>query len=171
MNFYRHTQAWIKGEIFEGTIILIAGIAIIVLTFLFWKFGSTPFSKAIVLPILVIALILGSIGTSMIVSNNKRLIEMEKSYNKDNSAFVDSEKIRIEGFMYMYTMSKYIALVCFLVALAFFFFTENRHLQAIGIALIIFGFSSLLIDYFSKERADMYYEQVMIELNSDSTEN
>lgn len=30
MDFYQHTENWLKGELFEGTLILITGILLII---------------------------------------------------------------------------------------------------------------------------------------------
>jgi hypothetical protein len=34
----------------------------------------------------------------------------------------------------------------------------------VGLALILFGMTGLVIDYFSKERADNYYKTILLEI-------
>lgn len=63
-------------------------------------------------------------------------------------------------------MTIIIASVCFAVSIYFFLFTNNYILKAIGLALIIFGLTGLIIDYFSKEWADMYYKAITTEIEN-----
>ena len=73
MDFYQNTQDWLKGELFEGTILLISGIILLIISLILWKFGSTPNAKALIIPIMVVGLlfILGVGG--FMVSNQKRI--------------------------------------------------------------------------------------------------
>lgn len=165
MDFINHTFSWVKGEIFEATLIFFFSLIVFISGFMFWKLGSTPNAKALFIPLLVVGAIFTSSGVSMYFSNQKRLVEYEKSYQTDAQAFIQQEKERIEGFMYMYTMTKIIATAFFFVAILFFWFSKSHNFHAIAIALILFGLSALVIDYFSTERANIYYEQIEKELN------
>lgn len=160
MSILNETVNWYKGEIFEATIFGSFGLLLILLGVFSWKFGLTPNSKSIVIPVIVIGFIFSTTAISGIISNNKRLKQIEK-VEIDTTNFVKEEIDRVNGFQYLYTMTKYIALVCFTVALCLFFFTNSANLQAIAIALIIMGLTGLVIDYFSKERADHYYEKLI----------
>jgi lipoprotein signal peptidase len=53
-----------------------------------------------------------------------------------------------------------VASVCFAISICVFLSTNNQLLKAIGLALIIFGLTGLVIDYFSKERAEDYYKAI-----------
>lgn len=164
MEFLDHTLNWTKGEIFEAVIIAVFGILTIIIGFVFWKFGDTPNAKALLLPLIVVGGIFVGSGISMYLSNQKRLVEFEKRFKQDQVAFVQQEKPRVEDFQYLYTMTKILATAFFALALLFFWFTNNHYLQAVGIGLILFGLSGLVSDYFSKERADIYYELIKNEL-------
>lgn len=161
MNFFNYTTSWIKGEIFEAVFIIIFGALTIVGGFLFWKLGSTPSAKALLFPLAVTGTILLTTGISMYVSNQKRLVEYEQNYTQDNTSFITSEKKRVEDFQYMYPLSKGIATVLFITAILFFWFSKSHTLHAWGIGLSLFGLASLVIDYFSKERADIYYKLIV----------
>jgi hypothetical protein len=154
MDFIQHTTAWIKGEIFEATIFGSFGLMTIICSILFWKFGATPNSKAVIIPLTGVGLFFCTTAILGISSNNKRLTQYSEAYNKDKLTFVQSEKKRVEDFQYLYKMTTIIASCCFAIAICFFLFTNNNILKAAGLALIIFGLTGLIIDYFSKERAD-----------------
>ena len=166
MEFIQHTTNWVKGEIFEATIFGLFGLLTIVCSLLFWKFGETLNFKALIIPLAVVGVIFLVTAISNIASNNKRLPQYTEAFNKDKTEFVKSEKKRVEDFQYLYKMTIIIASVCFAIAIGFFLFTNNHVLKAIGIALIIFGLTGLIIDYFSKERADTYYKAITTEIES-----
>lgn len=163
MDFIEHTINWVKGEIFEAAIFGSFGLLTIICSLLLWKFGETPNSKALIIPLLIVGLFFLGTAISGIVSNNKRLPQYTNTYKEDKFAFIQSEKKRVEDFQYLYKMTIIIASVCFAVAICFFLFTNNHVLKAIGLALIIFGLTGLIIDYFSKERADTYYKLILLE--------
>lgn len=166
MEFIQHTANWVKGEIFEATIFGSFGLLTIICSLLLWKFGETPNSKAVIIPFLFVGVFFLLTAISGIVSNNKRLIQYTEAFKKDKTGFVKNEKKRVENFQYLYKLTIIIAAVCFAVAIGFFLFTDNHVLRAWGLALIMFGITGLIIDYFSKERADTYYKTIKTEIES-----
>ena len=151
MDFYQNTQDWLKGELFEGTILLISGIILLIISLILWKFGSTPNAKALIIPIMVVGLlfILGVGG--FMVSNQKRISNFEKSYQENPKEFIESEKQRVEEFQILYKYSVGFAAISFLLTIIAFGFVENRIFQSICIALMIISVSLIIIDHFSKE--------------------
>ena len=161
MNILEHTTSWYKGEIFEATIMGIVGAVLLVVGFIFWQFGKTPNAQAMIIPIAAVGLLLALAGVFMASSNAKTLKTINASKIENQQSFVQSEKQRVEDFQSLYTYTKIGVGICFTVATVVFFVTENRHWQAVAIALILIGFSGLTIDYFSKERANVYYNQLL----------
>ncbi len=164
MDFIQHTINWVKGEIFEATIYGSFGLLTVICSLVLWKFGETPNSKALIIPLAIVGVFFLATAIGNISSNNKRLQQYTEAYSKDKIEFVKTEKKRVEDFQYLYKMTIIIALVCFAAAICFFLFTNNHILKAIGITLIIFGLNGLIIDYFSKERADIYYNLIEKEI-------
>jgi O-antigen/teichoic acid export membrane protein len=168
MDFLHHTINWVKGEIFEAMLFGGFGFLTITCSFLFWIFGTTLNSKAVIVPFALVGIFFLFTAISGILTNNKRVREYTNAYQLNNLEFVLSEKKRVEDFQYLYKMTLVIASVSFAVALSFFYFSNNYLLKAAGLALILFGMAGLVIDYFSKERADTYYEKILMELASNS---
>jgi hypothetical protein len=164
MEFIQHTTNWVKGEIFEGTIIGFFGLLTIICSLQLWKFGETPNSKALIIPLAIVGILFLTITIWGTASNNKRLLQYTEAFNKDKTEFVKSEKKRVEDFQYLYKMTIIIASIGFAIAICFFLFTNNHIFKAIGLALIILGLAGLTIDYFSKERADKYYKAITTEM-------
>jgi hypothetical protein len=156
-----HTINWYKGEIFEAKFILAFGVATIVVASLFLYFGSTPNSKALFFPMLIVGIIFIAIGGSMGYSNQKKMATVEQISKENIGEFVAAEKKRVEDFQYLYPLSLSISAVCFVIAVVFLAFLKKPYLHADAIALTIFGFAFMAIDNFSKERSAIYYKQII----------
>lgn len=157
----KNTLNWYNGEIFEAKFILGFEVFTLICSLLFYFLGNTPKSKSLLAPMLIISLFFIVTGANMIYSNRTKIQEIETKYNKNPKEFVDNEIKRVEDFQYLYPLSIGISLVCFIVAIGLLYFSKNIHLQAIAIALLFFGSAFAVIDYFSKERATIYYEKLI----------
>lgn len=161
MDLFAHSTHWVKGEIFEGIAIIVSGLLTFIVGLLLWQYGTTPNSKTLIIPSLIVGFLFVLMGFSMVFSNRKRLPEMEIAYYHDPTEFARIEKQRVEDFQILYTISLTVSTVCFVLTFLFFWFTKSETLYATGIALSIFGVALIVIDYFSKERASIYYEQIL----------
>ena len=161
MDFIQYAMAWHKGEAFEALLSMVFGLFLILIAALFWRMGTTQGSQAIVTPLVAVALILSGTGVFNVYTNRQKVEQLKHHPPVDENEFLQAEKKRVEGFQFLYTFTKYLALGLFSIALLIVFFTENKHAQSIAIALILLGQSGLIIDYFSKERADEYYKQIV----------
>lgn len=165
MSLINDTIDWYKGEVFEAFFICGFGVFIFVIAIVIKGFGDTYGSQALILPIMVIGIILGMTGGYNAYVNKQKIMPLEQVQSIDEMSFIQSEKERVEGFQYLYTFTKYLATVLFALAILIFFFLENKNWQAIAIAMVILGLSGLVIDYFSKERADTYYQIILYHIN------
>ena len=162
MELIDYTNKWLAGEIFEGKSILIAGVCLLVLTFFVWRTGSTEYSRAILLPKLVVALLHIGIGGGRVVSNTRRIPQFAEQYRQQTQQeFIDSENARVNGFMSIYPQVIIFAAVLFAVAICLFAFCTKPWLRATALALIYLALSTLVIDYFSKERAITYQNEII----------
>ncbi len=161
MNFIEHSFLWAKGEIFEGTIIAIAGASFLLIGLAFWKYGSTEGSRAFIIPVIIAGILFISAGIHSFYSNSNRIEEFKENFSISSTEFVLAEKKRVEGFQYLYKYTQWIAAIFFLTAIATQFLSVSPNIKAIGITLAIIGMAGLIIDYFSKERADIYYTEIL----------
>lgn len=160
MNFYQHTQNWYNGELFEGKIVIFSDIIMIIVSLLIWKYGSTPNAKSLFLPVLLVGLLF-SIGIgAMMASYPKRMTASELAFKENAKEFILAEKKRVEDFQVLYKYSVGFAAVSFVLTIIAFGFVENRIFQSVCIALMLLSVSLIIIDHFSKERAEIYYTKI-----------
>ena len=93
---------------------------------------------------------------------NCKAVVHPRLFNSWNSkAFIQTEKARVEGFQFTYVITKIVATVLFAATLLIFWITKSPTWQGIGIGLTLFAFAGLVVDYFSQERADIYYSTIL----------
>ncbi|WP_375584336.1 hypothetical protein [Cyclobacterium xiamenense] len=161
MKFVKHSIQWAKGEVFEGVCIGITGLLVLILASLLWKYGSTENARVLVLPTLGLGILFVLMGSFMVYSNSHRQLSFQQSYDANANQFLLDEKKRVEAFQVLYPTSLSISFACFVATIAAFVWSKNPHFHAVGLALSVFGLSLLIIDYFSKERASVYYAVIL----------
>ena len=166
MGFFEHTVNWFKGESFEGGMIILWGVLLILLATYFWKFGHSSTIRVMIIPFLVVGLFWGLAGGVGIYVNKHRVEKLQIEYNKDPVAFIESETKRVEGFSkwYPYLLSGWSVLI--LAGLAIFMFWGGNLGRAIGLAVILFAVPGLLVDHTSEHNARTYYSEIEKTLNS-----
>lgn len=157
MELIKHSIQWCKGEIFEGKMILLFGILFLVITLCLWKFGSTPNTKATIIPLLVVALLHIGTGSSSIYGNSKRQSEYTIAFNANPSDFKESEIKRTENFIKWYPNLRYLSLALIIAGFVLVAFIAAPTWRSIGLCIMLSAFSIIIIDYFSEERAHQYH--------------
>ena len=169
MELIDYTNKWLAGEIFEGKSILIAGICLLVLTLIVWRLGSTEYARAILIPMLVVAIMHTGVGAGMIITNKQRIPQFAQQYQESPQKFLDSEKARVDEFMKIYPQTIIMASVMMVIAICLFAFCTRPWLRATGLTLILVALTALTIDYFSKERG-LTYQQELNSVQIEQTE-
>lgn len=156
MELLKHTIQWCKGEVFEGKMIMLFGILLLLITFSFWKFGFTTNARAMIIPLLVLSLLHIGTGIAMIYSNTNKQIDYKEAYNKEPEQFKQSEIKRTEIFMKIYPLTRYFSIAFIILGFVLFAFIHNPVWKSIGLCVMVLGISIIVIDYFSEERANTY---------------
>lgn len=161
MELIEHTVAWCRGEIFEGRMLALFGAVVVGVALVFWRVGSTPSARAIVVPLLFVGALALIVGVSMSFNNQARIGRYRAAYADDPAAFVESERARTEAFIkwYPYTMYAFSAVI--VIGCSVFLWKPTPLGRAIGLAAILLGFAVLVLDHFSEERADGYHAEIM----------
>lgn len=161
MELIKYTNEWLKGEIFEGKMILAFGLLLAFLTFCFWKFGFSTNAKAMIIPLLLTAILHIITGAGMIYSNNKRAPEFNTKYQENPQLFKESEIKRVDSFVKLYPLTRYVSIGVIILGFCLFNFLHSPLWKSIGLCIMVVGFSIIVIDYFSEERA-LIYQKVLL---------
>lgn len=164
-NFFEHTRQWVQGETTEAIIIMVFGVVTMAVAIVLHNLDNVPGAKVLFAPLLICGAAYTAIGGYNYFGNKDRIESYEKAYDENNLKFIRDEKARVEGFQYMYKISKAVAAVFFIATIAIFWSTSSTAWQAAGMGLSLFGLAGLVVDYFSQNRADYYYEIIVKTLN------
>ena len=160
MELIQHATAWCKGEIFEGKLILAWGVLLLIMTFLFWKMGTTPYAKAMVLPLAAVAGLSCITGVFAVRSNTQRIEQFTVAHNADPVAFHAAEQARVANFMTWYPRTRWILLAVAVVGMIMAMY-GTPNVRSIGLVLILLVLMGYTIDHFSEERAMIYHGQIL----------
>lgn len=160
MELIQHSVSWCKGEIYEDKMRLVFGVLIFIIALALWKFGTTPYAKALVLPAGVMAPMLLGIGYYLIATNHMRVDE----YQRNRKVFVMNEKQRTDEFIAWYPKTRMIIIGVMFIAMLLVSFIDAPVWKSIGFALMFLAFSKFVIDHFSEGRALKYSHEIDLAL-------
>lgn len=160
MEFIQHSINWAKGETTEAIITGIAGLLIVISALLFWKFGNTPYAKALIIPLLIVGIIPFVSGISGVINNQKRIEVYQQAWQENPQQFIQDEKARVEGFDQIFKYTYPMAIILTIGGAILFFLLGSPAWKAISLAMMTMGLMTYFIDHFAAERADIYYKQI-----------
>lgn len=161
MEIVKAATEWAKAEIVSSTIFMLFGLAYILGSIGFWKFGNTPLTKALFIPLLIAGVLLLGAGISFYLTNKSALANFETEYNDNPTAMINSEIDRTKSTIKTY---ENVALKVFpaiiLLAILVFCFISHPIVRAISIAVIAFLIVLVLIDSQALKRMKVYHNQL-----------
>ena len=160
MELIDYTNKWVTGEILEDLAMVPGGVICLLLALVAWRWGSSESSRAIILPLTVVAVILIGLGGSLAYSNHTRQKQFVEQYQESPQKFLESEKARVADFMKIYPQTIIVSAVMMVIAVCVFAFCDKPWLRASALALILVALAALTIDFFSKERGVIYQQEL-----------
>ena len=160
MELIDYTNKWVTGEIMEDFAMVAGGVICLLLALAAWRWGTSESARAIILPLMVVAVILIALGGSLAYSNHTRQKQFVEQYQESPQKFLESEKARVADFMKIYPQTIIVSAVMMVIAVSVFAFCDKPWLRASALALILVALAALTIDFFSKERGVIYQQEL-----------
>ncbi|TSE05857.1 hypothetical protein [Aquimarina algiphila] len=154
---------WAKAELFSTPFFILFGLAFMAASLGFWQLGKTEMAKAYIIPSLVAGILLLTIGLGLFFTNKSRVTQFETAYNKDASAFIESEITRAEATLKEYNtiVFKVIPIIIIVSALLIIFINTPTW-RAISITTIAMLIVILLVDGTAYGRIDNYHKELKL---------
>lgn len=161
MDILKTATDWAKAEVFSSSFFILLGIVFVLVSIGFWQLGKTDMAKAYIIPSLIAGALLLIIGLGLVYTNKSRIIEFETDYHNDASAFVQSERARVERTLKEYQTIVFKA-IPFIIVLAtlLIVFVEKPVWRASAITTIAMMSVILLVDGTAKTRIEAYNAQL-----------
>jgi hypothetical protein len=160
MEFVQHSINWAKGETTEAIITAIFGLLILICSISFWKFGNTPYGKALIIPLFMVGIIPFVTGISGIISNQKRISIYQQAWQENPQQFIQNEKNRVESFDQIFKYTYPMAIILTIGGAILFFTIDSPTWKGISLAMMTMGLMTYFIDHFAAERASIYLEKI-----------
>ena len=161
MELLKLATEWAKAEVFSTRFFIFFAIGFLIASIGFWQLAKTDLAKAYIIPTLVAGLLLMTIGLGLFYTNKSRITTFEIAYNKDASAFVESEFIRIEKALNEYRTIVFKAIpFIIIVAALLIVFVDKPIWRASAISIIAMMVVILLVDGTAHDRIEDYKQKL-----------
>ena len=126
MDLLTYANKWLTGEIHEDIAIVVAGVVLLILSILAWRFGTSASMRAAIIPLLVAAVVLIGLGGSLAYNNLNRVKQFEQQYKESPQMFLQSEKARVDEFMKIYPQTIIVSSIMMVIGVCLFAFALDR---------------------------------------------
>ena len=165
-------NTYFTSEASEMYILIAAAIALVILGVVFLTLLHGRFSQIFGVGLLVLALIYGSTGVSLLSrdsANRAQLIAaLDAPITSETEAMLTAEQKRIKAVVDNYRNLQYMFAGFAAVGLALILFWPTQIGMAIAATALTFSVSGVLVDHYSEHRATIYYNDLTISLGSSS---
>ena len=162
MEILKAATEWAKSEVFSTKFFILFGIIFVIASIGFWQLAKTDLAKAYIIPTLVAGVLLMTIGIGLLYTNITRVSSFAADYNKDASAFVKSEIVRVESTLNEYdTIVFKVIPIIIIVAALLIIFVNTPMWRAISITTIAMLVVILLIDGTAYARISDYNQKLL----------
>ncbi|EAS20132.1 hypothetical protein BBFL7_02532 [Flavobacteria bacterium BBFL7] len=163
MDILKLATEWAKSEVFSTRFFILFGLLFIIASIGFWQLGKTDLAKSYIIPTLVAGIMLLIIGLGLFYTNKSRIVQFEKAYNENATAFVQSELERTEKTLKEYDTIVFKAIPLIIIAAALILlFINSTMWRSISITTIAMLIVILLIDGTAHSRIENYHQQLLL---------
>ncbi|OHX68086.1 hypothetical protein [Flammeovirga pacifica] len=163
MDIIKTSTDWAKAEVFSSSFFMLSGGLFLLASVAFWYLGKTEMAKAYVTPTIVVGVLLFIIGAGIFYANKTRVNSFVEDYNKDASAFVESEIVRVDKSLGEYNTAvfKVIPLIV-IIACGLIIFMDSPIWRASCVTVVGMMFVIMLIDTNANQRLVMYKDKLLM---------
>ena len=160
MDLLNLSTEWAKNEVFSTRFFILFAVLFLVASFGFWQLGKTDLAKAYIIPALVAAILLMTVGLGLFYTNKTRITQFNQDFNTNVLSFYESEIKRTESTLKEYkTVFKVIPILIIISSLLIIFF-DSATIRAISITTIAMLIIVLLIDGTAHSRIEYYNKEL-----------
>lgn len=160
MSLITYTKEWVKGEILQGKVMVVAGLLLILFLFFIFKNENTVL-KGMFIPIALLMVLNLGYGSFVLYSRPKHLEVISKLYQQNKQKAIQKELIKVQADNRNYTIIKPIWAMFIIASTIIFFFIKNEYYKGLALGLIFLFVSFLLIDSLLHHRLKPYLEALI----------
>jgi hypothetical protein len=152
---------YFNAEKFESLFFMGVGTIAIISGIYFWFIVKEPFYKGITIPLILIALIQITVGTTVYFRSPKDILKVENIIKNEYSKIQTEEIPRMNVVMKNFVVYRHVEIALMVLGLLFFcYFPNHTFWKGLGIGLFIQASLMLSLDYFAEKRGTDYLKQL-----------
>ncbi len=155
MDLIQHTQNWVKGEVFQGKIMLAIGF-VLLLAFIGILKGDQAILKGMIIPLGLMVLIQLGYGGMQVFYRPTHIGKVEKLIQENPQAALDKELAKAQNDDRVYTMAKRVWPILILLSIVLFFVFSSDYLKGLSVGLMALFMSILILDLVLHYRLETY---------------
>jgi hypothetical protein len=153
---------YFNAEKWESVLFILVGVAAILFACYFLIKLKLPFYNGMSYPLIAIAIIQLTVGSSVYFRSSKDIERMNIMLQSDSSKIKLEEIPRMELVMKNFIIYRWIEISLILIGLVlFYYFSEGSFWRGIGLGLVIQATFMLVLDYFAESRGKIYLEYLV----------
>jgi len=152
-------EDYFKAERSESMLFILVGLVAIGLSIYFLVKFNQPFYTGLVFPLILIALIQITVGTTVYIRSPKDVDRVQKYLEYEDARIQSDEIPRMQEVMKSFVIYRYIEIVLLLIGIVLIIFFSRANLwMGVGVGLSIQAAFMLALDYFAEQRGNVYLE-------------
>lgn len=155
MNLLDHTTTWVRGEVYQGKIMIILGIVVLICFIALFK-GNSDLLRGMTIPVGLVLLILFGYGGFQIIGRPPHINKVSELLEKSPEKVIEQEYTKAQKDNKTYSMLKKVWVSLIVVsALSYLVFSSN-YLHGLSIGCVGLFFTTLLVDSILHQRLITY---------------
>lgn len=155
MELLKYTTDWIKGEVFQGMVMIAIGVMVLIGGILILKNGN-ELLRGTTIPLAFILLIFLGYGGFMAFGRPAHLEKVTVAINTNEAAAIKMEAEKAQKDHKLYSMLKIVWGVFIVIAVGLYFIFTKDYYKGLAIGLIALFFTTLVVDTLLHNRLKIY---------------
>lgn len=164
MEFLEHTTSWVKGDIFQGKIMLVTGTLFLIISLAIFK-GNHSILKGMIIPLSLGCLILLGYGSVLTFTRPGHLVNIKNIHaeNPNQAAEQEFEKAQRDHKNYAMLTPIWVALIG--VSALMLYVLNTDFLKGLSMGLVALFLTALLVDTLLHHRLKPYHDALQTIIN------
>lgn len=159
MNLLDYTDTWVKGEVFQGKIMIIVGLLVLIAGITILR-SDHSILRGMLIPMGLMLLIFFGYGGYQTFSRPSHITKVTEIFNESPDKALEQEITKAQKDDKSYRNLRIVWVVLIVLASILYFFVSTDYLKGLSIGLIALFLTTLTVDSVLHHRLKIYLEQL-----------
>ena len=159
MELIKYTSEWVRGEVFQGKIMLVLGCLLFIAGISIFR-SNNELMRGMLIPVGLIVFMLIGYGSMQTIVRPKHIQIVSKMSNGNSKLAIEKEHSKAIKDGNTYRILKVVWSICIVVAVILYFFFSQHYYKGLGIGLIGLFLSMLILDSVLHYRLGVYIKRL-----------